>query len=234
MVRIDSPVLATRLEAATDGAAPVSSAEIEFVANTKKSSLVERKDIKPVMLEMLATAKRDVIMEMAYFGDPDITKGIIDAAKRGVTIKIILPGKADIQDDLNRSVVKDILRQTNGKVQIYFLPRMTHVKCTVSDGGEVCYLGSANMNTQSTVKMSEMNIIVRNPLCRFTQEIRKQLDEDLAASKLVTSADDVEYNAFKASLEKHAAPSVPGPLTEATKNLGSTLQSWGQKLQLPK
>lgn len=64
----------------------------------------------------------------------DISDAIITKANQGVSIKIILPKKANIQDDLNKSIMQKILDKTQGNVDIYFYPRMIHAKVVHIDG----------------------------------------------------------------------------------------------------
>ncbi|MGI6649328.1 MAG: phospholipase D-like domain-containing protein [Bacillota bacterium] len=63
-------------------------------------------EVKDKIIQLLASARESIDILMAYLGEPDITHTIIEAANRGVRINLLLPGKANLQHDLNMQVVK--------------------------------------------------------------------------------------------------------------------------------
>jgi phosphatidylserine/phosphatidylglycerophosphate/cardiolipin synthase-like enzyme len=140
---------------------------------------------------------------MAYFGDVDITDTIIQKANSGIPIKIILPKDANVQDDLNKSVMKRILDETNGNVSVYFYPEMLHAKMIHVDG-EKTFLGSANLNEKATKDLGELNILVNDKDCQFTQDVINQLQEDIKKSQKYEAPPKIEYSMIKAFFESIA------------------------------
>ena len=93
--------------------------------------MLKQKEIKPKVIELLEYALQEwapVTIEMAYFWDIDITEKIIEVVNSWVKVDIILPEKANVQDDLNKKVMKEILDKANWNIGIYFYPGMLHAK----------------------------------------------------------------------------------------------------------
>ncbi|MFC1615792.1 phosphatidylserine/phosphatidylglycerophosphate/cardiolipin synthase family protein [Patescibacteria group bacterium] len=174
---------------------------IEFTMNVKKGQ-ESSFEIKNKFLELLGGAKDRIIIEMAYFGDEEITQEIIKAAKKGVKVDLILPGNANVQDSWNKLVIQELLDATEGtgNLSVYFYPKMVHAK-VVNIDGEKTFMGSANMNPGAMEKLGETNILVNDPNCDFTQEMLDSLKNDIKASKKVTSPPPITYDRMKAFME---------------------------------
>ena len=67
----------------------------EFVFNTKDK--IRQFEIKPKVLELLSSAKKTVHIQMAYFGDLDVTNRIVEIANAGIKVTILLPKRANLQ-----------------------------------------------------------------------------------------------------------------------------------------
>lgn len=203
MVRMDSPILVSKLRARLSGNDDFDSgASIEFWLNRVENWILQEKEIKPKTLELIQSAKQEVVIEMSYFWDKDISDAIITKANQWVAIKIILPKKANVQDDLNKSIMQKILDNTQGNVDIYFYPRMIHAKVVHIDG-EKTFIWSANFNKSSTQKLWDTNILISDKDCRFTQDLRRQLEQDMRESELFVSKTGwkIQFNRTKAYME---------------------------------
>ena len=91
------------------------------------------KEIKTKILEILDYAERHnepVTIEMAYFGDRDITDKIIKMLNAGVKMNIILPANANVQDDLNKREISRILDESlsDNNLTVALYPEMLHAK----------------------------------------------------------------------------------------------------------
>lgn len=206
MIEADSPLLVEKFKKRLSGQDDFDEgSSIEFSLNLP-SARVKQKEIKPMVQKLLTNAKNEVIIEMAYFGDADITKAIIDAANRGVDLKIIVPEKANIQDSLNRSVLREILQKTNGKATVYLFPKMLHAKLVHVDG-QYTFLGSANLNDEATKRLGETNMLINDINAPFTQDVRTQLAADIAISKQAKTAKDIPWgllDSTQAMVEQNA------------------------------
>ena len=119
----------------------------------------------------IASAKKTLRIENAYFLPDDLVrKELIDAAKRGTRVEIIVPG-SKIDQKLVRSASRrhwpDLL---NAGIKIYeYQPTMVHVKLLIVDDKFVS-VGSGNFDNRSIRLNDEANLDV--------------LDSDFAAQQL--------------------------------------------------
>jgi len=134
-----------------------SSAKI-FYLNNRDSHVFE---IKRKLFELLDRAERSIDIEMAYWGDNDVTNKIIETSNKGLDISIIISREANIQNDYNMKVMSSILKRTNHAVKVYLSPRMVHSKFLCIDK-TILFVGSANYNSQGLEKMSELNVLIEN------------------------------------------------------------------------
>jgi cardiolipin synthase len=88
-----------------------------------------------------------------------------NAARRGVSVKVILAGKSDIMLSKNaeRYLYDWLLRK---KIGIYeFQPTVLHAKITVCDS-EIVTIGSFNVNNISAYASLELNLDVKHKRIR--------------------------------------------------------------------
>lgn len=91
---------------------------IEFIYNIKRNNTKVFK-AKTEILKLINSATSSIDLVMAYFGDRDINNAIIEKANQGVKVTIITAQKANIQNDLNRKVLKELMKKTNNKINLY-------------------------------------------------------------------------------------------------------------------
>jgi cardiolipin synthase len=136
----------------------------------------------------IASAERSIELSSAYFvPNPGTVKALIEAADRGVRIRILVPGKY-----LDSELVKagsvalwgDLLR---AGIQIYrYQPTMFHCKVMVIDGA-FASLGSTNFDNRSFQLNDEVNLNVFD--ASFAAEQERIFERDLARSKRFTYAE---------------------------------------------
>ncbi len=169
----------------------------DFVVNTKKC---QRLEIKSKLIELLSMAKNKVYIEMAYFGDKEITAKIIETAKRGVKITIVLPKKANLFADLNLKIMKEILCKAQNNVTVYLCKNMIHSK-TVNIDERFTLLGSANFNFSGRNEFDEVDVFAdgQNLSCKkkLIQNIKKHMDISIG----ITDPSFIKFNRFRAFLE---------------------------------
>ncbi len=129
-----------------------------FVSSPRLGSL----DVRLMYLLALASAQRSLLIENAYFvPDELMRKGLIDAAKRGARVEIIIPGK-----HIDQKIVRIASRKywpslIRAGVHIYeYQPAMDHTKLMIVDGAFVS-VGSANFDLR-TIRLNDeanMNVI---------------------------------------------------------------------------
>ena len=129
-------------------------------------------------------AKKSIHITSAYFvPDPQIVEELSAAARRGVDVKLILPGVTDhgLVFHAGRAFYDELLK--NG-VKIYELQiAVLHAKAAVIDG-TWSTVGSANIDRRSFLHNYELNVVILDPA--FGMEMESAFNEDLRDSKQVT------------------------------------------------
>jgi len=132
----------------------------------------------------IASARHSLRIENAYFLPGDLArKELIHAAKRGVRVEIIVPGKL-IDEKLVRASSKrhwTILLQAGVKIYEY-QPTMMHVKLMIVDGVFVS-VGSGNFDHRSISLNDEANLDVLDH--GFAAEQTRLFDKDKRRSRLI-------------------------------------------------
>lgn len=111
-------------------------------------------------LEAMQRARRRIWVQHAYLSDDAVLAGLIDARRRGVDVRVILPSRGDsgFMNSANQVAANALLR--NG-VRVYAFPGMTHVKAALYDGWAI--VGSANFDKLSLRINQETNIATADP-----------------------------------------------------------------------
>lgn len=129
-------------------------------------------------------AKKSIHITSAYFvPDRQTVDALIAAAKRGVDVKIVLPGVSDsgLVFYAGHAFYDDLL---SAGVKIYQLKlAVLHAKTAVIDGAWST-VGSTNIDTRSFLHNSEINVIVMGEA--FGVEMEKAFQEDIKDSNVIT------------------------------------------------
>lgn len=137
-----------------------------------------RRDIEEAYLHALRGARRDVLVASAYFfPGRRFHQALIGAAARGVTVRVLLEGRAEypLAYYATQSLYGELLR---GGVRIFEYKRsFLHAKVAVIDD-DWATVGSSNIDPFSLLLAQEANIITRSPA--FTAQLRTALDDALA------------------------------------------------------
>jgi cardiolipin synthase len=137
------------------------------------------------LLSAITNAERSVYLTTAYFvPDPQMLDALASARRRGVEVKMILPGVTDSSMVLyaGRSHYAELLR---AGVEIYERRDvMLHAKTAVIDG-VWSTIGSANMDLWSFVQNDEVNAVVLNE--EFAGQMQAMFDADVAAATRIES-----------------------------------------------
>lgn len=117
----------------------------------------------------------------AYFvPDEDLIELLVDAARRGVDVRILLPGPHidfTISQLAGEAVYERLL---DSGIRIWrYQPTMIHAKVLTVDGTLAC-IGSANMNHRSLMKDDEISLAVLDE--RLVADLEADFESDLARS----------------------------------------------------
>ncbi len=139
--------------------------------------------IYAALLEALRRARREVLIENPYLYEDSVTNALIQARRRGVDVRVVLPSDSD-QGLGNQSNLVTANALLASGVRVFVYPGMTHVKAAIVDGWAM--LGSANLNKLSLRRNLETNVATSDP--RVVERLRRELFEvDLAASRELDS-----------------------------------------------
>lgn len=150
----------------------------------------DEQNIKNAVFNAIDSAKKYINMEVAYFADSKMVDKLIDASKRGVKVKIILPKVSDvtIADTAAQYYFNKMLK---AGIEIYlYKDRILHTKAMSVDGiwGTV---GSANMDCRAFDTNREMNV------CFSDAKTVTELDQKLFEKDFNTSE---KLKSYKPSL----------------------------------
>ncbi len=141
------------------GAAPQSDGVVQPYAD---SPLDEEPVAETVYLNILAQAERYVYAYTPYLAiGEEMLDALKNAAKRGVDVRLVLPGIPDkkLVFRLSRSYYLPLLQ---AGVRIYeFTPGFLHAKCWVSDD-RTAVVGSINMDYRSLFLHFECGVLLQN------------------------------------------------------------------------
>jgi len=144
----------------------------------------EHKDIRPVLMELLQSAKEHVVMEQCYLSDPEVVRTLIALSRRQVHVTIILPKQTDFHHHANIATVGTLLAEGLGShMTVLLTPRMFHAKATIVDHKTV-FIGSANTFRVSLDEMGEVNVLVRGRH-RIAWRLREAMSKSIVQSRVL-------------------------------------------------
>jgi cardiolipin synthase A/B len=140
-----------------------------------------------VFLLALSSAQRSIHITNPYFvPDEKMMSTLLDAAQRGVKVKLLIPGAIDhnLVRQASRSAFGRLLK--SGVLIYEYRPALLHAKTMVIDGIWAT-VGSTNLDHRSFALNEELNVVV------YDSDVAGRLEEvfqrDLANSKQVTYED---------------------------------------------
>ncbi len=109
------------------------------------------------LTRLINSTHSTLLIEAEEMNDSAIEQALVNAAKRGVQVQVILPSPSGSSSDSNRAGI-DTIKQ--GGVQVREDSRLyIHAKMIVADG-QKAFVGSENISTQSLDQNRELGIIV--------------------------------------------------------------------------
>ncbi len=117
-------------------------------------------DIHEATVLSIRAARKRIWIQNPYVAHDGIVRELAQAAKRGVDVRVIIPGKGDsaIMGGGNAVTAAFLIK---AGVRVYRYPGMTHMKVMIADGW--AQAGSANIDALSLRINRELNIAVSDP-----------------------------------------------------------------------
>ena len=144
----------------------------------------------PKMLYFLAieAARKNIHIQNPYFlPDSQVRKALVEAVKRGVDVKVMVPGKHMDIPMVRMASRRDFGPLLKGGVRIYeYQPTMIHSKALVVDG-IFTTIGSINFDARSMSKNAEESVSFYDR--GFAAEVEAMFQRDLLLCKEVTLED---------------------------------------------
>jgi cardiolipin synthase len=137
------------------------------------------------LISAIQSAEKEVSITNAYFvPHPQLRASLIDAGRRGVNVRLILPSRSDhwLVFNAGRAYYEELLE---AGVKIYERNnRMLHSKSASVDG-VWSTVGSTNLDWRSLVYNDELNAVVLSP--EFAGQVNALFEKDLALSEEITA-----------------------------------------------
>jgi cardiolipin synthase len=138
------------------------------------------------LVSAITNAQKQVYITNAYFvPDPQLLKALVDAAHRGVDVRLILPSQSDSAPAYHagRSHYTELLE---AGVKIYERRgSLLHVKTAIVDGVWSC-VGSSNLDWRSALDNDEINAVILGR--EFGQQMQAVYAKDIEGSDAIDLA----------------------------------------------
>ena len=167
----------------------------------RTSASVRWSDIVMLYQVLIKMARENIRITTAYFNPNSVIIDLLrDAADRGVTVQIMMPGEttdheiARVAGDKSFDILLDA-----GIDLFYYQKTMLHAKIITIDGMLSC-VGSANFNHRSMLKDDEINVVIIDE--QVTGELIDHFQEDLKHCDKVDKGQWKKRSFFKRVSEK--------------------------------
>ncbi|HEX5676001.1 MAG TPA: phosphatidylserine/phosphatidylglycerophosphate/cardiolipin synthase family protein, partial [Azonexus sp.] len=147
-------------------------------------------------LAAIRQAKSRIYIEQPYVSDDELIVELIQARRRGVDVRVVLPTRNDSGFMGSANLIAANAFLGNG-IRVYGYPGMTHVKAALYDDWAI--VGSANFDKLSLRINQETNLATSDP--RFVGLLQRDLFEtDFARSEEWTEVKPVGWSDYIAKL----------------------------------
>ncbi|MEC4719696.1 cardiolipin synthase [Noviherbaspirillum sp. CPCC 100848] len=133
----------------------------------------------------IASARQTILLANSYFVPDDLSvDALVAAARRGVKIRIITPGKYIDTEIVRRASRARWGRLLEAGIEIHeYQPTMFHCKIMIVDGFLVS-TGSTNFDNRSFRLNDEANLNIYD--ANFAEEMTAEFEQDVARSRRIT------------------------------------------------
>ena len=161
---------------------------------------VRRFEMEELYLDLINGAQEELHITMAYFSPLEhFVEAILAAHRRGVRVTVLIPQRANFQNDSNRRTVCRLLKESLGSIHVYFSPKMLHTKLVMNE--KTISFGSTNITKKAFNQLDELNLFVANDDSEFARAMRDSIAADIRAAQPVTDHREVDYNRLMARME---------------------------------
>ena len=168
-----------------------------------RDNLRHRRDIENAYLLAIHLARREILIANAYFlPGRRFRKELLAAAKRGVTVRLLLQGQTDhILLHYATQSLYDRMLATGVRVFEYRRAYL-HAKVAVVDS-DWCTVGSSNIDPFSLLLSREANLVVRD--ADFAAQLMASLEAAIGGAAVEIRAEDQRRRSWLARVASSAA-----------------------------
>ena len=161
---------------------------------------VRRFEMESLYLDLINAAREELHITMAYFSPlPKFLEAIAAAHRRGVRVTILIPERANFQNDSNRRTAAKLLKATGGGIRVFFCPKMLHTKLVMNE--QTISFGSTNITKKAFGQLDELNLFVPRDDSEFCRTLLGSVAADIRISRPVTDPREAAYRKWLAFLE---------------------------------
>ncbi|WP_017725951.1 cardiolipin synthase [Halalkalibacterium ligniniphilum] len=165
--------------------------------------------LEETFLQLINQAEKQIMIGTPYYiPGKKLQQALVRAASQGVTVRILVPKKADhlLVKDAAFPYFEELVHQG---VEVYFYKQgFFHGKAMVIDE-KICHLGTANFDMRSLHINHEINCLMYDKAC--VDEVLQVLKHDIGISERLT-LDDLETRSWFQRGKEQAATLISGLL----------------------
>ncbi|TSC58519.1 MAG: cardiolipin synthase [Candidatus Peregrinibacteria bacterium Greene0416_19] len=145
-----------------------------------------RREIRPVLMRLLRSARKSVVAEHCYISDPQVLAELVRLTHGGVRVTLIAPEKLDVHYHATWQSIAQLVRLSDpSRLRIFVYPGFLHAKIILVDRRQV-FVGSANLMRSSLDEMGEVNVLFDDTAEGALFKIREILRRDILKSRPLT------------------------------------------------
>lgn len=160
--------------------------------------------MEQMYLDLINEAEEELTVVMAYFSPrADFISAICGAVQRGVKVTLVIPGRANFQDDSNRATALRLWKLSGGRIKLYFSPKMLHTKLLYSE--KLISFGSCNITRKAFRQLNELNCFIRRgveSVVDVEMQLIKSVQNTIEGSLVCTSLAQFKRNLFLSFCEQ--------------------------------
>jgi cardiolipin synthase len=143
--------------------------------------------LRPFFCKLMNEARKSIDLTMAYFApDDELTQAIVRAARRGVKVRLMLPGRSDVKLLLTAARwFYECLMDVG--VEIYERQAVVLHAKTMCIDERITIVGSTNLDHRSVEFNCELSAIIRNET--FGRQMRDLFENDICYAKRIDTTE---------------------------------------------
>ncbi len=196
MVRIEGEEAVNAFLARREGA-PLTG-DLLFPMNRKEGG--RRFEMEEHYLSLIEEAREELVLVMAYLSPlPRFLDAILRAHRRGVRVTVMIPARANFQNDTNYKTAAYLRKKSNGGIEVRLSPKMLHTKLLMTEAA--VSFGSTNITKKAFRQLDELNLTVPRNGLPFYRAVEDAVGHELSLAKALAPGEKIPYARLRAFFE---------------------------------